>query len=126
RAVYVRGAVRGHFRRLSLVGPECSTDHRLVGARNGRGAFALPDDLHPGVGMKLYRIMRGLHLYTSFVLMVFVLMYFVSGYVILHGKWFGAHPPAKSVREAKIATPVSSDPQELQSDLQNQLGLHGK
>ena len=76
--------------------------------------------------MKLYRIIRGLHLYTSFVLMVFVLMYFVSGYVILHGKWFGAHPPTKTVREEKVATPVNSDPQELQLDLQNQLGLHGK
>jgi len=76
--------------------------------------------------MKIYRIIRGLHLYTSFVLMVFVLMYFVSGYVILHGKWFGAHPPTKTVCEEKVATPVSSDPQELQSAVENQLGLHGK
>lgn len=76
--------------------------------------------------MKFYRLTRGLHLYTSFVLLMFVLMYFVSGYVILHGKWFGVRPPAKTVREANIAMPISSDPGALQSVLENQLGLHGK
>jgi len=58
--------------------------------------------------------------------MVFVLMYFVSGYVILHGKWFGTRPPAKSTRHARLATPISSNPQDLQSGLEAQLGLHGK
>ena len=76
--------------------------------------------------MKLYKLVRDVHLYASFALIVFVLMYFVSGYVILHDKLFGARPPTETAREVKLATPVSSDPNELQSVLEKQLGLHGQ
>src|SRR6516225_2652454 len=74
----------------------------------------------------MYRLIRNLHLYSSLALVVFVVMYFVSGYIIIHGEALGMKPPRKTVREASLATVVGSNAQEVAAALENQFGLRGR
>ena len=41
----------------------------------------------------MYTIVRRIHLYASTVLLSFVLMYFITGYVMTHEQWFPRRPP---------------------------------
>jgi hypothetical protein len=53
----------------------------------------------------MYDTIRKLHLYTGLVVMAFLMMYFASGYVIVHRPWFGgeAARPAATVRSESLA-----------------------
>ena len=45
----------------------------------------------------MYNAIRKIHLYCGLVVLVFLMMYFVSGYVMIHRPWFGGQsnkPPA--------------------------------
>ena len=37
----------------------------------------------------MYNVIRKVHLYSGLVILVFLMMYFVSGYVLIHRPWFG-------------------------------------
>lgn len=51
----------------------------------------------------VYNVIRKTHLYAGLVLLVFVVMYFVTGYPITHNQWFDAQDPVKT--ERTVATP---------------------
>lgn len=74
----------------------------------------------------MYHFLRRIHLFTGLLLMVFVLMYFVSGYVMIHPKWFGQREAKDTTwTEALSLAPGNSDAA-LVRYLQSILGLRGQ
>jgi hypothetical protein len=74
----------------------------------------------------MYETIRRIHLYTGVGLLAFVVMYFFTGYVLIHGEWFANESPVKSTREEPLASAVGASPEEYSAILQRQLGLAGK
>jgi hypothetical protein len=50
----------------------------------------------------MYDFLRRVHLFTAFFLLVFVLMYFVTGLVLVHEEWASKTPPKKTSRSEWI------------------------
>ena len=73
----------------------------------------------------MYRLIRRIHLFTSLLLLVFVLMYFVSGYVMIHANWFGESQPKLSVRTEILKVPANPADPTLPQKLQA-FGLRGQ
>ncbi|NLF39902.1 hypothetical protein GX586_10675 [bacterium] len=72
---------------------------------------------------------RQVHLYSSFALAAFVVMYFATGYVVVHGGWFGRASEAVSHRTVTLDTAAleaARDGAAYAAALQGQLGLRGK
>jgi len=57
----------------------------------------------------MYRVLRGFHYYTGFLMLGFVLMYFVSGYGLIHSNWFGDNPPLVKERTEHLARIPADD-----------------
>jgi hypothetical protein len=74
----------------------------------------------------MYHFLRRIHLFSGLILLVFVLMYFVSGYVIIHAKWFGGRQPKVSTYSQKIDLRPDLSDQALVSYFQAVLGLRGR
>ena len=74
----------------------------------------------------MYDTIRRIHLYTGVGVLAFVVMYFFTGYVLIHHEWFPDSPPAKSTREEPLMTAVGASPEEYSSLLQRQFNLAGK
>ena len=67
----------------------------------------------------MYTAIRKLHLYVGLVIFVFLMMYFVTGYVLIHRPWFGGQTQtAREVRtEALAGDPTPRTPEGLSSRL---------
>ena len=74
----------------------------------------------------MYDTIRRIHLYTGVGLLAFVVMYFFTGYALIHGDWFPRGEPVKSTREEPLATAIGASPEEYSAVLQRQFGLAGK
>jgi hypothetical protein len=74
----------------------------------------------------MYELIRRIHLYTGVGLLAFVVMYFFTGYALIHGDWFAKDSPVKSTREEPLSSSVGASPEEYSAILQRQLGLSGK
>jgi hypothetical protein len=74
----------------------------------------------------VYDVIRKIHLYAGFVLLAFVVMYFVTGYVLIHGDFFPRGTPTVQTREAALAQAPGVAPEEMSIVLQEQFGLSGK
>jgi hypothetical protein len=74
----------------------------------------------------MYDLIRKIHLYSGLTLLTFVLMYFVSGYVMTHHDWFPGGDPRRSVREESLAPALGADPEAYSALLQRRFGLSGK
>ncbi len=75
----------------------------------------------------IYHTIRRLHLYSSFVLAAFIMMYFVTGFVMIFEDRF----QRKDVEEREIRTPIPSRAVVSSTDalagwLQQELGLGGQ
>ena len=73
--------------------------------------------------------LRRIHLYCAFVLMAFVVMYFVTGWVLTHGRWVGQATESSARRTVPLQAGVLSakpDEDTFAGGLQAQLGLGGK
>ena len=53
----------------------------------------------------MHNFIRKIHLYSGLVILVFLMMYFVSGYVLIHRPWFGGqeNKPDLSLRTESLA-----------------------
>src|SRR4051794_3318479 len=73
----------------------------------------------------MYDAIRKLHLYCGLTVMAFLMMYFVSGYVIVHRPWFGgnAPKPAADVRSASLAGDTGD---RSPDSIARRLGLSGR
>ena len=69
---------------------------------------------------------RRLHLFSGLILLVYVLMYFVTGYVMVHEKWFGRTPAAVAERPVTLQVPAGLSPDETAKFLKEHLDLRGK
>ena len=74
----------------------------------------------------VYEVIRKIHLYTAFVLLAFVLMYFVTGYVLIHNEWFPRSEPKVATREEALAPSPGASPEQMSVDLQRHFDLPGK
>ena len=74
----------------------------------------------------MYDLVRKIHLYAGFTLLAFVVMYFVSGYVLIHSDFFPRGAPTVTTREQTLPTAPGATPEEYSALLQRQLGLPGK
>ena len=76
--------------------------------------------------MNLYTLFRKIHLYTGLVILVFVIMYFVTGYLMIHHKWF---PNPEAVNRTRTESLAYTGPMErvaYSKYLQETFGLGGK
>ena len=74
----------------------------------------------------MYHFFRRIHLFTGLLLLVFVLMYFLTGYVMIHGNWFGSNEPKTSVETNSFAFVANETDSALATRLQRQFSLSGQ
>jgi hypothetical protein len=74
----------------------------------------------------MYHLIRRIHLFTGLILLMFVLMYVVSGYVMIHPNWFGERTPTVSERTELASFPTGLSDTALATHLQEAFGLRGQ
>ncbi len=74
----------------------------------------------------MYQLIRRMHLFTGLVLLVFVLMYFISGYVLIHEHWFGGREPKVTKRVESLDVPLRASDALLASQVQDRFHLSGQ
>jgi hypothetical protein len=74
----------------------------------------------------MYTFFRQVHLFSGLVLLGFVLLYFATGYVMIHPGWFGDGVPATARRDVPLSVPAGLDDAGLSQHLQDRLGLRGQ
>lgn len=74
----------------------------------------------------MYDTIRRIHLYTGVALLAFVVMYFVTGYVLIHHELVSDERPANSTREEALTAAPGASPEEYSAKLQRQFAMAGK
>jgi len=77
----------------------------------------------------IYRLVRQIHLISAVVLAAFILMYFVTGYVLVRSSWFGEGAPRVVRRLAPFepsAEPIGDKAEDLGRRLQELTGVRGQ
>jgi hypothetical protein len=74
----------------------------------------------------MYDTIRRIHLYTGVGLLAFVVMYFVTGYVLIHSNFFPGSQPVKTTREEQLTAAPGASAEEYSALLQQQFSLAGK
>ncbi|HCL27287.1 MAG TPA: hypothetical protein DIC52_02490 [Candidatus Latescibacteria bacterium] len=64
--------------------------------------------------MSLFTLLRKVHLYSSLVLLTFVVMYFVTGYIMVHHSWFPDPTPFKSACTEPLSYAGPMDPEVME------------
>jgi len=73
----------------------------------------------------MYSIIRKLHLFASFFLATFILMYFVTGFVMIFEQYFKREHNDMNIKEAMVHTrPLNAD--DIVARLQSQFKLRGQ
>ena len=74
----------------------------------------------------MYETIRKIHLYTGLSLLTFVGMYFVTGYVMIHGSWFPTLEIQRTLRLEPLSGAKEMSPEACAVYLQDRFGLRGK
>jgi len=74
----------------------------------------------------MYNVIRKIHLYCGLIILIFLMMYFVSGYMMAHRPWFLTAPPPPTTQTAQLASTGARPVEQLAADVQKQLGLVGR
>ena len=74
----------------------------------------------------MYQIIRRIHLYTAFFLLSLVLMYFVTGYLMIHEGLLANRDPEKKTRAAHLKYKGEKTPEAYAGYLEENFGLEGK
>ena len=77
----------------------------------------------------MYNVIRKIHLYSGLVILVFLMMYFVSGYVMIHRPWFGGQsgkPPADVRTETLAGYTGPREPEALAAYVVERFQLRGR
>ena len=74
----------------------------------------------------MYDLIRKVHLYTAMILLTFVVMYFVSGYVLIHRDLIPEGKTDKKTVRLPLSTAHVVSPNDLSAYLQEKLGIRGK
>jgi hypothetical protein len=76
--------------------------------------------------MSIYTLLRKIHLYTGLAILAFVIMYFITGYVIIHQNWFPNPEPLKTMRIEPLVYTGPKEPVAYAIYLQETFKLWGK
>jgi hypothetical protein len=76
--------------------------------------------------MNLYTVFRKIHLYAGLCILVFVIMYFVTGYPMIHHDWFPHSEPMKTTRTESLVYTGAKEPAAYSIYLQDTFNLRGK
>ena len=76
--------------------------------------------------MMLYQIIRRIHLYTAFFLLSLVLMYFATGYLMIHEGLLDNQNPDKKTRALHLKYKGEKTPEAYAAYLEGNFGLEGK
>ena len=74
----------------------------------------------------MYNAFRRIHLYTGLVILVFLMMYFASGYIMAHRPWFVPPSPAPSAQTVPLDAGTAGTPPQLAVYVKNKLALPGR
>ena len=74
----------------------------------------------------MYDFIRKIHLYTGMVLLTFIVMYFLSGYAILHRDWLPEGTRLETVRAEPLVYAGEAAPEAVSVFLQREFELVGK
>ena len=74
----------------------------------------------------MYDLIRKIHLYSASSILLFLLMYFVTGYPIIHGKLLANPDPVKTTRTELLPKVEVEDPEAFASYLQETFDLRGQ
>jgi len=74
----------------------------------------------------MYILYRRIHLYTGLIILIYVMMFYVSGYIMTHRPWFLGAPGPTTTRTAALEPGLLRlSNEQLAANLQKQLGLAG-
>jgi hypothetical protein len=74
----------------------------------------------------MYDLIRRVHLYTAMSLLVFIGMYFISGWVMIHRDLTGDQEPVEQKTRIAFDLPVGIGPMDLSGYLQDKLDIPGQ
>jgi hypothetical protein len=74
----------------------------------------------------MYHAVRKIHLYCGLIILAFLMMYFVSGYMMAHRPWFLSPGPAPTTRTATFQPGAGFTTEQLAAEVQKQLRLPGR
>lgn len=74
----------------------------------------------------MYSLYRKIHLYSGLIILIYLMMFYVSGYVMTHRPWF-LGPPKSTTTRTVVLEPglLRLSNEQLAANLQKQLGLAG-
>ena len=76
--------------------------------------------------MNTYAVLRKVHLYSGLAILAFVMMYFVTGYPMIHRTWFPDSDAVKKIRTEPIVYKGIKDPFVYSKYLQDTFDLRGQ
>jgi hypothetical protein len=76
--------------------------------------------------IKTYSFIRKTHLYSGFILLAFLLMYFITGYILTHPNLITAKDPIESNEVYELNIPDNISIEELPLYIQQKFDIHGK
>lgn len=65
-------------------------------------------------------------MWAAFILLGFVLMYFITGFVLTHGKWFAETKPVVKYKSLPLDLPQGITLAQLSVVVQDKFGIHAK
>jgi hypothetical protein len=74
----------------------------------------------------MYHLIRRIHLYANLVLVLFLMMYFVSGYMMIHTAWFPTSNYPEPVQTATLESSANRPAGQVAADVKNQLRIPGR
>jgi hypothetical protein len=74
----------------------------------------------------MYDLIRKVHLYSCLVIVMFLMMYFVSGYMMTHGTWFHSSNRSEPVQTAELESSADRPAEQVAADVKKQLHLVGR
>jgi hypothetical protein len=74
----------------------------------------------------MYHLIRRIHLYANLVLVLFLMMYFVSGYMMIHTGWFSTSNHPEPVQTAALESSANRPVEKVAVDVKKQLHMVGR
>lgn len=74
----------------------------------------------------MYNLVRKIHLHAGFIILMFLLMYFVSGYIMAHRPWFLPPAAPRTSKTVSLDTDNSLPLPQLAESVKNDLFIPGR
>jgi hypothetical protein len=74
----------------------------------------------------MYNLIRKIHLYCGLIILIFLMMYFVSGFMMVHRPWFLSPGPPPTTQAFPLQSTANLDPDQLAANVKKQLSLTGR